>query len=253
MSTHRVVISIGSNSAADVHVPAAMDLLRHSYQGIRFSTPLETEPINFPFPSGPFTNVTADFYSDESPEAICRNLKDMESHLGRIRTKPFDGRVAIDLDLIIWDSQIMKDIDYSRPYIQAGLRELGININTQFNMMKESKSEAFFHAQPNNWNCAQSIQKGLQEVTGMTDEEIEAQYRSKGGGRAEGGLCGALYAANCILEAKGLKPVTQEFEAYAGATTCRALKGELKFPCIQCVRLAENLAEQRLSSLPTEG
>lgn len=114
--------------------------------------------------------------------------------------------------------------------------------------MKDSKSETFFHAQPNNWNCAQAIQKGLQNVTGLSDEEIEAEYRSKGGGRAEGGLCGALYSANRILEAKGLQPISNEFEAEAGAITCKALKGELKFPCINCVRLAEELAEKKLST-----
>ena len=195
---HHIVISIGSNYAAETNIPAAMRLLRDSYPTIRFSKPIENAPIDFPYPSGLFTNLTAHFYSSENREEVGRKLKGIELQLGRTYTKPFDGRVAIDLDLIVWNNTILKNVDYSRPYIQSGLQELRINIQTQLNMTKESRSETFFHNKPNNWNCAQAVQKGFQDLTGMTDEAIEEEYRPKGGGRAEGGLCGALYSANRI-------------------------------------------------------
>lgn len=108
------------------------------------------------------------------------------------------------------------------------------------------KSIEHFHAQPNNWNCAQAIQKGFQNITELTDQEIEERYRPCGGGRAEGGLCGALYSAECILKQRGLPSVKEEFISQAGASTCRELKQVVKFPCSSCVNLAEELLNKRL-------
>ena len=34
----------------------------------------------------------------------------------------------------------------------------------------------------------------------------------------------------------------------AGAETCKEIKGKFKFPCIECVRLADYLVEQRLKN-----
>ncbi|SUB77297.1 Uncharacterised protein [Porphyromonas macacae] len=109
-----------------------------------------------------------------------------------------------------------------------------------------AKSIDFFHAKPENWNCAQAVQKGFQQITGLTDEEIELQYRPKGGGRAEEGLCGALYAAEQIAKEKGLPSIKQEFIAKAGGCTCKCLKQELQFPCADSVNLAEELLTARL-------
>lgn len=109
-----------------------------------------------------------------------------------------------------------------------------------------AKSTDFFHVKPQNWNCAQSIQKGFQHITKMSDEEIELAYRPMGGGRAEGGLCGALYSAENILKERGLPSIKDEFTRRAGGATCRELKGKNKFPCTSAVDLAEELLAERL-------
>lgn len=111
-------------------------------------------------------------------------------------------------------------------------------------------SLSYFHAKPNNWNCAQSIQKGFQDYTGLTDQEIEEKFRTKGGGRAEGGICGALYSAEQILEAKGIlsSSIREDFLKKAGSTTCLQLKQELHFPCSSCVLLAEELLAEKLNN-----
>lgn len=114
--------------------------------------------------------------------------------------------------------------------------------------MRMKKSVEFFHAKPENWNCAQAVQKGFQHITGLSDEEIEAQFRTQGGGRAEGGLCGALYSAEKILADRGLPSAKEAFEATAGACTCRELKQELHFPCTECVNLAEKIITEKLQS-----
>lgn len=128
MSPNHVVISIGSNICADINISAAKDLLKEEFPKILFSTPIENDPIDFPYPSGRFTNQTAHFYTSNNLEEVCQKLKLIEAQLGRTHTKPFDGKVVIDLDLIIWNNIILKNVDYSRPYIQRGLEELRIGI-----------------------------------------------------------------------------------------------------------------------------
>lgn len=49
----------------------------------------------------------------------------------------------------------------------------------------------YFHKEPEKLNCAQSILKAWQEDFEISDETIE-EFRQWGGGRAEGGVCGAL-------------------------------------------------------------
>ena len=112
---------------------------------------------------------------------------------------------------------------------------------------EENKSALdFFHAKPNNWNCAQTIAKAYQGITRATDDDIEATLRSKGGGKAEGGLCGALYSATQILGADSpeAKALLEEFRSRLGATQCHSLKAELHIPCNDSVNLADELLEK---------
>jgi len=107
-----------------------------------------------------------------------------------------------------------------------------------------TKSEFFFHSQPENLNCAQAILRGFQKEFNITDQEIE-EYRALGGGRAQGGICGALYSAEQLLSQVGRPGITEEFKAKTGKIQCLEIKA-IKFSCIDCVRLADRLIEERM-------
>lgn len=96
---------------------------------------------------------------------------------------------------------------------------------------------------PYNWNCAQSIHKAVQEYTGISDQEIELRYRSKGGGRAEGGLCGAIYAVRDLLgeDTAEASRAVERFAFRAGGLTCAQLKGKCGRSCQELVALAEEI------------
>ena len=112
------------------------------------------------------------------------------------------------------------------------------------NLQNRIKSDAFFHALPENFNCAQAILKGFQNEFGITTEEIE-EYRAWGGGRAEGGVCGALFAAERLLRSIGKESVVHEFNLRSGGTLCSSIK-EKRFTCTQYVRIADELVEKYL-------
>ncbi|MDO4691785.1 MAG: C-GCAxxG-C-C family protein [Porphyromonadaceae bacterium] len=104
-----------------------------------------------------------------------------------------------------------------------------------------SMASTFFHNESNNWNCAQSVHKSQQELTGLSDEQIELTYRSKGGGRAEGGMCGAIYAASGLVGGEHSARLIEEFRQRAGGLTCAELKGKYNRPCSVLVDMAQEI------------
>lgn len=103
-------------------------------------------------------------------------------------------------------------------------------------------SDQYFHTLPENLNCAQAVLKGFQEEFDISNQEIE-DCRAWGGGRAEGGICGALFAAERLLIQIGKESVVEEFRTKAGGLLCSELKGK-KFTCAEYVRMADELVEK---------
>jgi hypothetical protein len=90
-------------------------------------------------------------------------------------------------------------------------------------------------------NCAQSVLRAFQSHRNIPEDDI-AEAKFHGGGRAEGGLCGALYAAlKLVPEPEARQRVRDAFVAVAGADTCREIKRTARTPCVECVRIAARL------------
>lgn len=117
------------------------------------------------------------------------------------------------------------------------------------NNKKHSGASQYFHNEENNWNCAQSLYKHYQTRLAISDEDIELKYRCKGGGRAEGGICGALYAGMEIVASTGTKTQQRVFNAFAaqvGGTTCAQIKGKCGKMCSELVAMTQELVDKEL-------
>jgi len=106
------------------------------------------------------------------------------------------------------------------------------------------KSENYFDIHPENFNCAQAVLKGFQNEFNITDQEIK-EYRAWGGGRAEGGVCGAIFAAERLFHQAGKESIAEEFRQITGSILCSEIK-EKKFTCLELVRMADELIEKNL-------
>ena len=102
------------------------------------------------------------------------------------------------------------------------------------------KASDFFHKKPENYNCAQAILKAWQDRLGVSGEEIE-EFRRWGGGRAKDGVCGALFAANYLLEKQDKPLITKEFTAQVGSAFCHDIKRVNKVSCNRCVDVADEI------------
>ena len=94
--------------------------------------------------------------------------------------------------------------------------------------------------QTKQFNCAQSILHAFRKERGISEQTIQ-QARQLGGGRAEAGRCGALYAALQMVDDPMRTSVRESFVARAGTEKCREIRGSRALTCVQCVELAATL------------
>ncbi len=87
-------------------------------------------------------------------------------------------------------------------------------------------------------NCAQAV------CHGAGRDELIASMADCGGGKVAGGICGALYAAQCIVDEPQREQLTRAFIELNGASRCCELKGAQRVSCQDCVSRASSLLEQ---------
>ena len=85
---------------------------------------------------------------------------------------------------------------------------------------------------PKQYNCAQSVAKAFGQ-----DDLLET-LQSCGGGKAPGGMCGALYAAMLLLPEEKQEAARQSFQERVGHTLCKPIRQENQTKCVDCVRIA---------------
>lgn len=94
------------------------------------------------------------------------------------------------------------------------------------------------------YNCAQAILKGFQEKFSVPQEKID-EFKAYGGGRSEGGFCGALFAAKSLLgDNPEIKELEKRFAEETGGTRCRELRKLNKVSCAGCVGAAAELLHE---------
>jgi len=93
-------------------------------------------------------------------------------------------------------------------------------------------------------NCAQSVAFAWNTKNPGLGK-TEADFTGCGGGRAPGGLCGALYAACELGGADATETITRGFaEKTGGKLTCKDIRAAKMLTCNDCVGLASELTEK---------
>ena len=100
-----------------------------------------------------------------------------------------------------------------------------------------SKAVELFTAVPKLHNCAQAV------AGGCNREDLIEAFASMGGGKAPGGMCGALYAALEIVPENKREIVREKFIDFAGSDSCVTLKTCCGTACVDCVSKAADLVE----------
>jgi len=105
-------------------------------------------------------------------------------------------------------------------------------------MAKKTASQ-LFHGKEK-YNCAQAISKAFQLKFNISDEAIK-DYKRKGKGKAENGICGSVFAAKKALKnPEDVCRLVKLFIEKAGSVKCKEIKKLKKVDCRGTVILAED-------------
>lgn len=107
--------------------------------------------------------------------------------------------------------------------------------------MKPSQT---FHNPQYGHNCAQAV--AYNNIQLFDDPNVVAEYKAYGGGRAEGGVCGALYAAMQACPEKA-ELIKERFTERVGDWRCKEIKQNMKTPCPDCCDIAHEVLNNVMS------
>ena len=131
---NQFIILLASNSEAEKNMTDARKRLHMAFlEGLHFSknhwseavvkeghTPLSEEISRY-------LNAVCVGQTDKTPEDVSSFLKQMEVEMGRLRGVEAQGRVAIDLDLVEWNGEILRPKDAVQGYYRVCLEDLHIS------------------------------------------------------------------------------------------------------------------------------
>jgi 2-amino-4-hydroxy-6-hydroxymethyldihydropteridine diphosphokinase len=114
-------IALGSNLGdREANIKKAFDALKERIQIVKTSSLYETKPM-YVEDQGWFLNCTAKIETNLAPEELLKFLKSIEQKLGR-KTMKRNGPRTIDLDILFYGDQILKENDLQVPHPKIGER-----------------------------------------------------------------------------------------------------------------------------------
>ncbi|MDX9883711.1 MAG: 2-amino-4-hydroxy-6-hydroxymethyldihydropteridine diphosphokinase [Prolixibacteraceae bacterium] len=122
------IIGIGSNIDAEENIRRAIEILKNDFSVLAVSEMIKTEPIGIKNQPD-FTNGAVKIETLLQQNELGRYLKNLEDQLGRDRSLPRFGPRTIDLDIVVWNGQVV-DLDYyDRDFLQKSCAQLGFKIH----------------------------------------------------------------------------------------------------------------------------
>jgi len=100
----RVYLGLGSNIAPEKNLAMAVQELRASYGELELSAVYRNAPIGFD--GDDFLNLVVGFDTDDSPQAICRQIDRIHDIAGRQRGHDQWASRPLDVDLLLYDSLV---------------------------------------------------------------------------------------------------------------------------------------------------
>jgi 2-amino-4-hydroxy-6-hydroxymethyldihydropteridine diphosphokinase len=113
---NKVLISIGTNVDRETNLALCRKLLGSAFLRIIYSDTSVTSPYGNTYKND-FLNQLAVVYTDKTKSEVGGILKLLEKDMGRKASDKQKGVVKIDIDLVVWNEEILKPDDLSRSYV----------------------------------------------------------------------------------------------------------------------------------------
>jgi 2-amino-4-hydroxy-6-hydroxymethyldihydropteridine diphosphokinase len=120
---NEVIIGIGSNLDAENNVRRVLEILAEQFEILKVSEFVKTKPIGIT-EQPDFTNGAAKIRTSLSQNNLGNILKQIEDQMGRDRSVPKFGPRCIDLDIVVWNGEIVDDDYYTRDFLKKSVQEI---------------------------------------------------------------------------------------------------------------------------------
>ena len=118
------IIGIGSNIDAAYHIPEMLRLLAADVQIVQVSQMVQTKPIGIT-DQPDYTNGAVRIETEMDIDELSVFLKQLEDQMGRDRNQKKFGPRNIDLDILIWNNEIVDPDYFTREFLRNSAAELG--------------------------------------------------------------------------------------------------------------------------------
>ena len=124
---NKIIVGIGSNVVdAKERVEECCRLLSQISIESRFSSVYETEAVGT-LPQPNYHNCVGVLSVIQSFDELKQKFKEMEREAGRMPEHKAEGKVIIDIDIVVWNNDIIRPTDLARSYMTIGMEELNIS------------------------------------------------------------------------------------------------------------------------------
>ena len=120
---NRAVISLGSNIDPVEHIFKAREQISSQHTILAESSIVKTEPIGF-IDQPPFLNGAILIETDMDFEKLNDWMHQIEDQLGRVRGLNKYGPRTIDLDIVVWNGEVVDDDVRARDYLRKCVLEV---------------------------------------------------------------------------------------------------------------------------------
>ena len=120
---NEVVIGIGSNIDPKFHLDWAINELRKQFIILKQSSWLQTQPIGIK-EQPEFLNGALLLLTEMDQLKLKYKLRSIEDKLGRDRNQPKFGPRVIDLDIVVWNGEIVDDDYHKRDFLRNCIQEI---------------------------------------------------------------------------------------------------------------------------------
>jgi 2-amino-4-hydroxy-6-hydroxymethyldihydropteridine diphosphokinase len=117
------IIGIGSNIDAEANIFKMLEILETRVKVVQVSTFLKTKPIGI-IDQADFTNGAVKIETELNQKNLNILCKGIEDEMGRVRSNPKFGPRCIDLDIAVWNDEVVDQDYYTRDFLQKSVDEL---------------------------------------------------------------------------------------------------------------------------------
>lgn len=121
--SNSLVLSIGSNNPdRERQMKSAIEWLRKQFESVRISDVYEADAENGI--DGPYLNAVMSANTTLPLDAAVNLTKQWETLCGRTPVSKIKGEIPIDIDIVIWNGEIIRQAEFGCPYFKKGYDKL---------------------------------------------------------------------------------------------------------------------------------